>query len=302
MGVSVSYVVGCEGLAMSRLPGDGVEAVHETCQVAPGAHWNRYLKGSGALELTPETWRLVQTDVSCRGYTDAQLDDYQGLSRKRFLWRPPLRMRIRARFSHGRDELRGTAGFGFWNDPFLMTGWRPPALPRAVWFFFASPPSDMVLDSAVPGHGWKAMVLDALRLPFIVSLPLLPVVAMLMNVRVLRRWIWPPFQRAVRGSESLLDVDMRTWHTYEINWMPASTSFSIDGRVVLDGVPAPTGPLGFVVWLDNQYAVITPWGRLGYGLLKIVGRQWLEIGEIHIEPLQVVSGASVDKLAVSRRH
>jgi len=56
------------------------------------------------------------------------------------------------------------------------------------------------------------------------------------------------------------------------------------------------------VWLDNQYAVITPWGRLGYGLLKIVGRQWLEIGEIHIEPLQVVSGASVDKLAVSRRH
>ena len=232
----------------------------------------------------PGTWRLVHADASAEGYTDAQLDDYQGLARSRFLWRPPLSMRVRARFSHEKDELRGTAGFGFWNDPFMMTGWRFPTLPRAVWFFFSSPPSNMVLDPALPGRGWKAMALDALRLRFVASLPLLPVVAALMNVRTLRRRIWPPFQRAIRGAESVLDVDMKTWHIYELSWMPETVSFSVDGRTVLSAAPSPAGPLGFVVWLDNQYAAITPWGKLGYGLLETAGRQWLELDEISIEP------------------
>ena len=44
-------------------------------------------------------------------------------------WRPPLRLQVEARSSHGVGELRGTAGFGFWNDPLAMTGVRRPALP-----------------------------------------------------------------------------------------------------------------------------------------------------------------------------
>ena len=276
---------------MSRMSGVGeVGRVHESCRVAPGTRWNRYFRGSGTLELTAQSWRLVADGASHEIYSDAQLDDYQGLARNRFLWRPPLSVRVRARFSHGADELRGTAGFGFWNDPFLMTGFRRPALPRALWFFFASLPSEMVLDPAVAGHGWKAMGLDALRWPFVLSLPLLPIVAMLMNVRTLRGSIWPPFRRAMRGAETLLDVDMRDWHTYEIVWTPESSSFAVDGQGVLAEAPSPAGPLGFVAWLDNQYAVVTPWGALGYGLLGSAGRQWLEIEEIGIEPLTAMAG------------
>ena len=42
--------------------------------------------------------------------------------------------------------------------------------------------------------------------------------------------------------------------------------------------------LGFVLWLDNQYMVATPWGRFKYGLLDAPGRQWLQIGHFAIEP------------------
>jgi hypothetical protein len=39
------------------------------------------------------------------------------------------------------------------------------------------------------------------------------------------------------------------------------------------------------MWLDNQYLVVTPWGRLRWGLLDTPGRQWLEVSELAIEPL-----------------
>ncbi len=97
------------------------------------------------------TLRFVTDDATSRQYSNAQVDDYRGLSRRRFPWRPPAKLTVRARFSHPAGHLKGTAGFGFWNDPFLMTGARLPALPQAIWFFYASPPSDMRLDLAHSG-------------------------------------------------------------------------------------------------------------------------------------------------------
>jgi hypothetical protein len=38
------------------------------------------------------------------------------------------------------------------------------------------------------------------------------------------------------------------------------------------------------MWLDNQYLIVTPWGRLGYGLLDAAGRQWMEVDALVIEP------------------
>jgi hypothetical protein len=38
------------------------------------------------------------------------------------------------------------------------------------------------------------------------------------------------------------------------------------------------------MWLDNQYAVVKPWGRFGYGLLEAPGRQWMEVDTLAIEP------------------
>lgn len=262
---------------------EGRSAVLEDCRVAPGSRWRRYLKGSGSLEQAAGSWRFVTNDTSPDEYSNAQIDDYQGLSRRHFPWQPPLTMRVRARFSHAAEELQGTAGFGFWNDPFLMTGWRLPALPRAIWFFFASQPSNLVLDLGTPGCGWKAMTLDARRWPFIRLGPVMPLAGLLMNNQALRRALWPSLQRTALANEVAMSIDMTTWHDYRIDWLPEYSRLIVDDEAVLEGVPSPGGPLGFVLWLDNQYAIVTPWGRVGHGLLSTSGRQWLETDEVRIE-------------------
>jgi hypothetical protein len=244
--------------------------------------WNTFLKGTGALEFTGPTLRLVTADTVTTQYTDAQIDDYQGLARRNFLWQPPLQMTIRARFSHPAGVLAGTAGFGFWNDPFMMTGWRWPALPRVIWFFYASPPSNMKLDLHTPGHGWKAATLDAMRWPFFALLPTAPLAVPLMNISSLYNLFWPIGQKAIHVSEALVPVEMTEWHTYTLGWQPKTARFTVDGQTVLACQSPPRGPLGFVLWLDNQYMVITPWGSLKYGLLAAPGRQWLEVENLSI--------------------
>ena len=261
-----------------------IRAIVEDFSPEPGSHWKRYVVGEGALERTGSTLLFVNTDTSAHRYTDAQIDDYQGLSRRRFLWRPPLTLRVRARFSHPAGELSGTAGFGFWNDPFMMTGRRMPTLPRVIWFFYASPPSDMKLDLHTPGHGWKAATLDAMRLPFFLLAPTAPLGVPLMNICSLYRAVWPIAQRAIGVSEAAIEAPMTEWHTYVIEWDTRLARFSVDGETVMESLSSPGGPLGFVMWLDNQYAVVKPWGRFGYGLLDAPGRQWMEVDTLSIEP------------------
>lgn len=83
---------------------------------------------------------------------------------------------------------------------------------------------------------------------------------------------------------------MTDWHNYTIDWTTTSVHFSVSGGAqdkalpVLDA-PSPGGPLGFVAWLDNQYLVITPWGRVAWGLLGVPERQWMEIDRLVLEPL-----------------
>ena len=259
-------------LILDHFPSDG----------AFPALWNTYIQGDGALEVTDEALRFVTTNTVADRYSDAQLDDYQGLARRDFLWRPPLQMTVQARFSHIAGQLKGTAGFGFWNDPFLMTGLRTPTLPKVVWFFYSSPPSNMKLALNTPGSGWKAGTLDATRWPFFALLPSVPLAVPLMNVDFLYRTFWPIGQRAIKVSEVLVPVEMTAWHTYQIDWQEKTVRFSVDDNVILDCSTSPQGPLGLVVWLDNQYMIATPWGKFGYGLLDAPGRQWMEISRLRI--------------------
>ncbi|MEZ4664655.1 MAG: hypothetical protein R2911_44550 [Caldilineaceae bacterium] len=263
-----------------------------------GPQWNTHLVGGGRAQIVDGALQLRKPVNDGHSYTNAQIDDYQTLRRRQFLWRPPLRLTICARFSHdlawAANETSashnnpppiatGTAGFGFWNDPFMMTGARWPTLPRAIWFFYSAPPSNMPLAMNVPGWGWKAATIDAWRWPFGALAPLAPVAMPLMRLNWFYRRFWPIGQRAIGVSERLIDLSTTVWRTYVIEWRQDSAHFQIDGETVLSCPTAPGGPLGLVIWIDNQYMVVTPWGALRSGLVATTAPAWLEIARVAIE-------------------
>jgi len=248
--------------------------------------WKPLEVGSGTLVRGDGVLRCVLSPASRQQYSDAQISDYQGLARRDFPWRAPLRLRVRAWASHPTGQLQGTAGFGFWNEPFVPIGSRLPQLPRAVWFFFASPPNNMALAKGVPGFGWKAATIDALRLRFVALAPFAPIGFLLMRVPALYRLLWPVGQRALGVAEAPLRVDLAEPHTYELTWLRQSVTFQVDGAAVLSAPFAPRGSLGFIAWMDNQYAIVTPQGRFGFGLIETTQTQELVLDEIEIQPLE----------------
>jgi hypothetical protein len=250
---------------------------HKNFKVTVNLNWRTHLVGSGQLIPRDSSLQLFNGPTTTTQYTNAQLDDYQGRRRQDFRWRPPLTLTVRARFSHRVGELRGTAGFGFWNDPFAMTGGRWFTLPRAVWFFYASPPSNIKLALQTPGCGWKAATIDVWRWPFLLLAPTTPVAMLLMRWPFLYRLLWPVAQRAISVSEALLDVDMTTWHTYQLEWGTDNARFFVDEALLLTCATPPGGPLGLVLWLDNQGMVVTPWALPRHFLLAADQEQWLEL-------------------------
>jgi hypothetical protein len=230
--------------------------------------------GSGVrLELPPAQGE--------NGYHNAQISTYH--SRRDFDQRPPLALTVRAYFEG--DSIQGTAGFGFWNQPYAP-GERGFRLPKALWFFYAAPPNDMALALDVPGHGWKAATFDATRWAFLALLPTALPGFLLMRIPALYRRLWPIGQRAIGVSESLLAPELlRQPHDYRLEWHPDRVLFQVDGDTVLQSDQAPRGPLGFVAWMDNQYAVVTPRGRFGSGRAEIPGAQALIIESLKIAPL-----------------
>jgi hypothetical protein len=103
-----------------------------------------------------------------------------------------------------------------------------------------------------------------------------------MNIGAVYRAFWPTAQRVLRISEAMVPAEMTGWHTYTVEWGVKQARFQVDETIVLDCDSAPCGPLGLVIWLDNQYLVATPWGRLRYGLLATPGEQWLELETVEI--------------------
>ncbi len=82
----------------------------------------------------------------------------------------------------------------------------------------------------------------------------------------------------------MLQVDMTTWHTYVLEWKQSEARFWVDGRLELSALQPPTRPLGFIAWLDNQYAIATPRGVLRFGTVAS-GPQWFELDSVRIERL-----------------
>ncbi len=261
--------------------------------------WTQTCIGSGSLAITDSALRMIISPIQ-QGrntqhaqYADAQIDDYGQRARSDFPWRPPLRMEVRARSSlpaattntssSCTEALQGTAGFGFWNYPFSIRG-DILMLPEAVWFFYASPPSNMALVPGVAGYGWKAQVIHAMR-PGALFAAIPTALAtgwghLSNNLQPAARWM----QRLSGAQEALLPVSMTEWHTYVLEWYANAARFWIDDTEVLYAPHPPTRALGFVAWLDNQYAIATPRGVLRFGAVPC-SIQELAIDSIRIDPL-----------------
>jgi hypothetical protein len=104
-----------------------------------------------------------------------------------------------------------------------------------------------------------------------------------MQSKAVYRWLWPRIQRALGVWEAVVPVDMTDWHQYTLYWRENRLDFVVDGETILQTGNSPRGPMGFVVWIDNQYAVVTPRGHFGWGKLAIDQTQWLEIKRLQIE-------------------
>ncbi len=253
--------------------------------------WTQTTIGGGSLHVTASALRMAFTSARQGEYSDAQIDDYSGRARSAFPWQPPLRMEVRARSSlpaatknstgESVDILRGTAGFGFWNYPFSIRG-DILMLPEAIWFFYASPPSNMALVPDLPGWGWKAQVVHSMRLGALAATAPMALTAAWARVtgqmQPAARWM----QRLSGAYEALLNIDMTAWHTYVLEWQHREALFWVDGTLVLRAPQPPTRPLGFVAWLDNQYAVATPRGTLRFGTVAS-GPQWFEMDSVRID-------------------
>jgi hypothetical protein len=86
----------------------------------------------------------------------------------------------------------------------------------------------------------------------------------------------------VQEDSELVRPDVTQWHTFDLIWKKSGVRFLIDGELVRQTNISPRGPLGLVLWLDNQYAAWYPDGRLKYGTLE-TDACWIEIRDLMVK-------------------
>ena len=230
--------------------------------------------------VTPTTngFRLTIPASDGSRYDDAQLDDYAGLARRDFPHRS-LDLSLRALASA--ESTPGTWGFGVWNDPFgLSLGFggnpfRLPALPNAAWFFYASPQNYLSFQNAKPAQGFLAQTFRAPRFhPALIGAGLaLP----FSRIETRRR-----LGQVIAEDSVALSVDVTQWHGYRLRWREDRVVFEVDDVPVLETSVSPHPPLGFILWIDNQFAAFTPAGKISFGVLAHP-EAWLEIEGLELK-------------------
>ena len=247
--------------------------------------YKTHLVNGGRVERDGPRVRLIIPPTSADAYADAQIDDYEHELPRRFANAPPLRLSVRARFSHNRDALKGTAGFGFWNHPFSREG-AVVDPPRNVWFFHGSPESNLRVARGAPGHGFKAAMLNTPPIPLsgdgepnALSRLVNAAANLALRARPLARLAMAAGRLVVNAQEQMLDTavaDLRDWHTYTLDWRRDAVVFTVDDAEILRARRPPPGPLGFVAWVDN-YRVSAAGGRYEWGYVASPEPQWLEL-------------------------
>jgi hypothetical protein len=246
-------------------------------------YWVRFAVGHAQIERERGILRLVVDGAEEGQLSDAELDDHRTVPRHRLPWMPPLRMTVYGRMSHRAGEMLGTAGFGFWNDPFDWVG-NVQVPPNALWFFYASPQSDMAFVRGVRGHGWKAATLNgghADKLTMALG-------NLIFRLPGMSKLVFNLAQARIHAYEKMLDaVALTDWHEYRIDWLPREACFFVDGVQVLCAPNPPTVPLGFVAWVDNNAAVMGPGRDFDFKRIAIPQQQWMELARVRIERLPI---------------
>lgn len=231
-------------------------------------YWNQLLTGGGLIKNNTSHLKIGFKSARAGTYTDAQLDDYTMFARSKYPWKAPLRMTVKAKFDffdkrqNKSNTFQGTAGFGFWNNPFSVTG-AYYALPEAIWFFYTSSKSCMAF-SQNDDYGWKAQVVHSLKLSnilyFFPTAFAVLFARLTKNTRFASKWI----KRFSGIEETSLEIAMDQWHEYKLEWKKNQAKFYVDDKMIMMTNNPPTRPLGFVLWVDNQYAVVTPTGKMQF--------------------------------------
>jgi hypothetical protein len=247
----------------------------------------RMTEGGRIEQLYPRTQRLM---IPAQGgeprprYQVAQLDDYAGLARADFPWQAPASLELSARVSA--VDLPGTWGFGWWNDPFGAgigrggAARRLPALPNAAWFIHAAPPNYLALHDDQPASGFLAVSFSTPRLPWpllILGMPALPLLGFPSSARLLRGI----GRRFVREDAMTVDVAPTRVHRYRIEWKVDEVRFLVDDALVFRTSVVPRGPMGAVLWIDNQYMGFPPDGRMRFGTQSHPGG-WLDLDDVKL--------------------
>ncbi len=238
--------------------------------------------GGGKVQRTEDGW-LLTLPAGCRRYCLAQLDDYGHLPRRRYPWRPPVVLSLEARMTGA--AAAGTWGFGFWNDPFPGLGGaanRLPAFPQALWFFGAAPPNHLSLHPEVPARGffagvtfWPGRAWDGLLAPWVALLVPWPGLR-----ETARRWV----ARRMRQWGRALNVDPAQWHRYRILWARDRVRFWVDDALIGETPLVPPGPLGLVLWVDNQFAAWPPGGLPRWGVRPTSEPAALALRDVRCHP------------------
>ena len=229
-------------------------------------------------------WRLGIQKGDSSGYRDAQLDDYSQLPRHRFPHRPSptLRISLSLRAKVSSISPAGTWGFGLWNDPFGLSlgfGGRPfrlPALPNAVWFFYASPQNYLSFTDDKPAQGFLA---QTFRSPKFHPLLIPAGLALPFSRGAARKLL----SKVIDEDSATVSVDVTQWHRYRLVWTRSGkrTAWYVDDTLVFESPVSPHPPLGVIIWIDNQYAAFTPEGKIAFGVLA-GEEEWLEVEDIVI--------------------
>ena len=248
----------------------------------PKGSYHLSVSGGGEIETIPDGWRLSIPKGFSGKYRNSQIENYKGLSRKKFPIKSSAKVSALLRASS--KDSPGTWGIGLWNDPFgikiAFGGQRwLPQLPNAAWFFFPAAENHLTFSDAQYVNNSHVGIFSS-KQNFGKLIALTP----LMLWKPAARWLRSQYAKLIQEDGHSLDIDVTQWHAYELEYHKDKLRFRVDGNEVFNSNIAVKAPLGLVIWVDNQYSAWLPNGKLKYGTLANENF-WLEIKDLDVHSL-----------------